>query len=381
MDTLFLNNVLQFHKSEHNFSYITILLSIILPTTQSRIQKIILAHQALMIAYNKILSSVEIENFTIKYKFLEVNPLKQLKSKKLNWYQKIQLFGFFSNYIFNIWQFVILIRFYVNRPKKRINFEFLSVTVTERVNRLLLEFLLKTHYHRQLNQVYNLYLREILSQSQRTTDEKDVDELRKIASDTKNYLEKLPSAKKTIVTIAAFATGIIVGIEFLGLRELILSTSIPFIEQYALGVLVISYFIGFLISKPLISAFRTKRTLFLDTKSRYHYLDQYLGEEKALYEKSIYKLEDNLFNSLDANNRKLREIPIDKIALMIIASGVFIVTGSLFISIMIEDPSKLNEYLEFENLIRNSILAGLFGFWLFAIPIIEYRRRKIHNLL
>ena len=334
-----------------------------------------------MIAYNKILSSVEIENFTIKYKFLEVNPLKQLKSKKLNWYQKIQLFGFFSNYIFNIWQFVILIRFYVNRPKKRINFEFLSVTVTERVNRLLLEFLLKTHYHRQLNQVYNLYLREILSQSQRTTDEKDVDELRKIASDTKNYLERLPSAKKTIVTIVAFVTGIIVSIEFLGLRELILSTSIPFIEQYALGVLVISYFIGFLISKPLISAFRTKRTLFLDTKSRYHYLDQYLGEEKALYEKSIYKLEDNLFNSLDANNRKLREIPIDKIALMIIASGVFIVTGSLFISIMIEDPSKLNEYLEFENLIRNSILAGLFGFWLFAIPIIEYRRRKIHNLL
>ncbi len=121
-------------------------------------------------------------------------------------------------------------------------------------------------------------------------------------------------------------------------------------------------------------------------------MDLYVGSENHLYEKTIYKSEDDLFESLNAIKERPGEIPEDKIITMVISAGVII----LLITVTLPFYEFFFYGLSFSNLIAltyvpsiaglqilclMSLIFGLIVLAFFVMPYRQYRRRKLFRLL
>jgi len=236
---------------------------------------------------------------------------------------------------------------------------------------------------KQLSALYSMYLIEIIYQNQTSGDSSEIDKLRKTTADIKNYLDILLNPLKVLATLTGIGLGIMGFIEFAQLRDPLFNALTNIVtETTIIPILVISYFLGVIVSAPFIFAFRTKRKLFLNTESIYDYSDLYLGEGKKLYDQSVYKIERELFEILNAEHQRPAEAPIDKILLVIIGGGIFSIFSIPVMTLIFDDLIKqeLSQVQLLNIIIALSVLA-LLGFSLFAVPYIEYRRRKINRLL
>jgi hypothetical protein len=261
-------------------------------------------------------------------------------------------------------------------------------------------YLLSTHIRRQYQKLYSLYLAELVVRGNPSQKE-DVDELRKIASDIRDYSETLPSLKR----LSALLLGVlsIIGIVFaifdvrVSLNALFLAVLFGVLsiigivfaiydaivdakfdmltpdvvlssEVLILLIILITFTIiysGFAIAlSPFIAAFYFKRFLFKDNNSKD--ISNFTSRGKAmatqLYNSSFYKLEDQLFELLGGKAQKPKEIPIDII--FRISSGAFLLTVNSF---LIYQLSR-SVVLESNVYVVISLFAMLFGF-LIAIPV------------
>lgn len=184
-----------------------------------------------------------------------------------------------------------------------------------------------------------------------------------------------------MVIISTIAFGIITTIEFLGFRTMIFE-AIESVQNIILVILLLSFFFGLISIRPFTDAFRIKRILFLNTKSDYHAFDHYLGKGKELYERSVYKLETELYEKLDAKSRKPKELPVDKILLTIVGGGIFVFFASLAMSwIFFPTDSEENSQIPFEAFILLCLELGAIGFFVFVAPWLEYKRRLENQLV
>jgi hypothetical protein len=164
----------------------------------------------------------------------------------------------------------------------------------------------------------------------------DVDELRQIAVDTGDYSKTLPSLKSlAALSLAALSIiGTVLGIFdipvplYAILSEGSLST--------VLTVLFLFFSIAFGITvSPFIAAFYFKRYLFEDNKSKDAGVVRHVRHSNRvnltqLYNSSLYKKEDRLFDLLGGRKLKPKEVPIDVVFRISVVSLVF---GSLALNV------------------------------------------------
>jgi hypothetical protein len=213
----------------------------------------------------------------------------------------------------------------------------------------LVKYFLSAHIRRQYQKLYSLYLAELLLQIRSSRKKEDVIELKKIASDIKDYSETLPTLKGLAALLATTATLVGIFNHFVPIQT-ILPTIIPR-ENPAIGfisivLLIILLYVVVFGLVPFIRAFGFKRFLFKDKQSLE--LHPFFFEEKKatkLYNSSVYGIEDKLFESLGGNREKPKEIPIDVIlsissyALSIAISFIFGALGPF--SLMASEPTNI----------------------------------------
>jgi hypothetical protein len=187
---------------------------------------------------------------------------------------------------------------------------------------------MSAHIRRQYQKLYGLYLAELLQIRSNRKNEDEV-ELREIASDIIEYSETLPTLKG----ITAVLLGIL---SIIGTLFGIINVNVSIEAILSIGQVLAALFfvvpsliaITYLIT-PLQEAFSFKRFLF---KGREEDLRAFSFDEKKatrLYNSSIYKVEDELFETLGGREQKPKEIPID-IIFHIITNATFI---CLFLSL------------------------------------------------
>jgi hypothetical protein len=188
-------------------------------------------------------------------------------------------------------------------------------------------------------------LAEFLIQRRSSQEEENLVELREIATDIKNYSETLPSLKGLSALFVAVLSviGTVFGILDVNFKIENILPRDP-IVIYAIGfILPIAFIIP---SIPLDYAFYFKRFLFKGKQSKD--LRPFFFEEKkatTLYNSSVYKLEDKLFELLGGREQKPKEIPID-IILTIITSVFGIVFYFYFVLSLSFDPGFLSSLVQ-----------------------------------
>jgi hypothetical protein len=211
--------------------------------------------------------------------------------------------------------------------------------------------------------------------------EQETKNLKEVASTIKDYLEILPSTRKIVVAVIT-SISTVVGILGVQLSENILNFFSSQSLGSSLGFVILLFLFGMGITSPFLQAFRAKRALFLKTFSLLAYRDQYLVDPEHLYKNSIYKLEDDLFKELDVPKLKKKEIPVDKIILIAVGGGIFLMlASSTAISTFEYMKNPLHTNTQNTVMIGSFVIVAAVGYWLLGIPLYEYSRRVKHNLL
>ena len=134
-----------------------------------------------------------------------------------------------------------------------------------------------------------------------------------------------------------------------------------------------------ILSNIFITAFRIKRTKFMCDTSIFPHYDLYFGRGKEIYEKSIYKIEDDLYEKLGKKSQKPKEIPIDCFIAMTLPGGFSIFLNSVSIS------GVVTLLLEKKELPQGAFIAvvlfSLLTLGTFILPIFRFRRRKKNGLI
>ena len=350
-------------------------------TSQSRINQILTKHNELMIAYEKILQYFEDKNTIDSLDLITDNPSKYFKSKDFGLIEKSQLYlNYFSFHTRNestkhqlksIWLFLT--------KRKKISW-LQEFTEKKLFLNPLTRYLIKTHIRRQLSQLSKFYIRELISQNTQKNKE-EIKEFREVTTTLKDYIKELPNIRRLFATTATILFGIISTAQIFGLNELLyvsLTTQIDYVTALILSIPIL---VIFLISEIFVRSFKIKRCKFMQTTSIYPYYDLYFGQGQQIYENSIYKIEDDLYEKLGKKDRKPKEIPIDKI-FQLILPGSF----SLFLTILsvigilislINDTITVPLYTVYLGLSILSLMT--YGF--FVMPLIKHRRRKQNNLV
>jgi hypothetical protein len=277
-----------------------------------------------MITYEKILEQVE-ANKTIDFVELTVeNPKSYFKLKDIGYLEKFQLY---ANYFWFLTHNKVtshylksLPLFFLKRQKPSIPQSF---TEKEKFLRPVVNYLIKTHIRRQLTHIYRLYLREIITQNTLKNKE-EIDELRKTNATVKEYIQELPNIKRFFLTLAGIIFGIISTAQILGVNSILFQIISAEFNLFVVLIIAIPILISFIISEIFVNAFRIKRSKLMNTTFSYPCYDLYFGKGKEIYEKSVYKIEDDLYEKLGKKNQKPKELPIDKI-LQLSTFGGFIV--------------------------------------------------------
>ncbi|MGE5661258.1 MAG: hypothetical protein ACM3X1_03320 [Ignavibacteriales bacterium] len=304
---------------------------------ESNVQKIIRAHSNLISEYNSMLRSTDEGGFIFirgTYKNKQYNMLdlyRLLRRSDVSFLDKvmimiIQVFDpAGAGTPFNIFPWISfsflfkLIGTLLKNPS-RLSISRLFTTSEEelvtrdpRVIRSFVKYLIKIHIKRQYAAIYRLYLSEILRQNGIGNSQERYSTLRDIASDLKNYLDTLPSVKSIFASMVAVFSIFATAVGLLNLGSLIFEYIVNQPSYVFLIVIPVSIAIGYIVTVPFIYSFWFKRHLFLRTGNWYYLNDVYFGNERQLYDNSIYKLEDDLFGALGARYEKLNEVPFDKI--------------------------------------------------------------------
>ena len=318
--------------------------------------------------YQQILYLLDDGKFYRIYQYEFSNPFTNFKQTK-NIFDKYQLLNvFILGFKLSDLSFLFRTLFKQSlfvKPERTISFK-------RKVFLPLLRYLIKSHIRRQLEKLYSIYLVEIVTQNQ-NFNQNDIEELRKISSDIKNYKEELPSSMKTVTTLVFIFSSIFGVIQFFGMT--IQLTDFLSSEWTIIGFLLIGFLAFFITSSPLLAAFRAKRAIFLNSNSLCHAWDVYFVNENT-YEKSVYKIEDELYDKLNKKHQKPKEIAIDKIIIIIMSIIFisFIIVGSHFNLFTTTNGNAINNWIAV-------ILLMLFFIWQIVSAPLEYRRRKQHGLV
>lgn len=348
---------------------------------ETRIHRMIVLHQALMIAYSKLLNSVEGKGIFELYQYVLDDPIPYLKNKNIGFYERFQILGFSINYYWDFRTLYYLIKIlFIRLLQKKKDHPKLRLNIYSKTFRPLISFFIKTHIHRQLDNLYTLYMQEIVTQNEITRNKEEIDDLRNRASDIKNLAETLPKTRRFLATFAAIGLGITTVVEFFNLNSLALEKIHHVIPSGHTAVILgflLANFIAVIILRPFITAFQNKRALFLQTASYYDFMDHFIINNNQLYANSIYKLENDLYESLGHVHQKLREIPIDKIILLIVAGSLFVFLTSVMFTILLPSTHTLHLI----DIVEIVIIFSLLAVYLFGVPLLEYRRRITHRLV
>lgn len=350
-------------------------------TSQSRINQILAKHNELMIAYEKILQDFEDKKIFDSLELINDNPSKYFKSKDIGLIEKSQLYlNYFSfhnrnesttHQLKSLWLFLT----------KRKKFSWLQqFTEKKKFFPSMTQYLIKTHIRRQLSQLSKFYIRELISQNtQKNSDE--IKEFREVTNTLKDYVDELPNIRRLFTTTASILFGLVSTGQFFGLNQLLYDSLTTQIDYVLAMILSIPILVVFIISEIFLRSFRIKRCAFMQTSSIYPYYDLYFGQGKQIYESSIYKLENDLYEKLGKKNKKPKEIPIDKIFQLLLPGSfslflTILMTTGIFISLIYNTVSA-----PWYVIIFGMSILSLMTYGYFIMPFIKYNRRKQNNLV
>jgi hypothetical protein len=158
-----------------------------------RIHQIVEVHDILMLEYRKLIFSVTKGNIPNKCVYELNSQDKQGMYNELGVIARFQLRLnlFFTYYLTRrfISGLIGSIR-QKNRPK------LISIYFSHRISTRILGFFIKSHIRRRLARLNSLYLQEIATQSNSPSDQKEIEALRRISSDIKEYHDTLPSSRR-----------------------------------------------------------------------------------------------------------------------------------------------------------------------------------------
>lgn len=333
-----------------------------------------------MITYEKILDDVETYSVISTIKFIVENPLSYFRSKNIGFIEKFQLI---MNYILFLGHNRTTIYYIKSIPslilKKHHIASLQAFPEKERFLNPVVKYLIKTHIRRQLVKLHKFYLREIFTQNNLKNKE-DVEELRKIDIIIKEYIQELPNIKRFFSTTAGILLGVITLAQFFGFNSLVLKESFININSLAIIVTIATISTLYIISEVFVSAFRIKRHKFLNTFHIYPCYDLYFGKGKEIYEKSVYKIEDLLYEGLGKRNQKPKEIPIDKILQLVLpGSFTLFLLGTTIVGIATSPITKIE--VPWDAISVGLPILSLMVFAFFVMPLLKYRRRKKNLLL
>jgi hypothetical protein len=266
-----------------------------LKSEKSKIQKIILAHIALVSEYDKILKSTNGEGFFLKgrYKSVSLRQLIHLITRRnTSYFDKMILIIFQFWVVFDVelvydYMFSLFL-FFIRKLRKHPS-ELVIISIRP-IIRSFVKYFVKIHMRRQYQAIYQLYLSEIIIPNRTRENEEEIDYLRDIATDLKDYLNTLPDTKNIFASMAAVFSVITAAIGLFNIEGLIFQFILDLPSYMFIIVIIAIISIGYFITVPFLHAFRFKRALFLRTDLQ-HYLDDiYLGNEQGLYNNSVYKL-------------------------------------------------------------------------------------------
>jgi hypothetical protein len=330
---------------------------------QTRLADIIKKHKTLMKKYDEVLSSANnLEGILLTSCSYEgANPSPLILDRSITLSERLHLLTslLIMKPIFVLY-FIhdLFVLFRKKRPTKYETDQAHQKRFTRIAIRPFVLYFLKSHIRRQLVKLKELYLRELAYLEPNAASKDQIAVIRDIVSDVEKYIDAFPGPKRLVgglVGALAFIASIAAIIEFLGLKITIIPhvlqlthsstkfsiTRAYFIPDYLSAIIfvliiaIVSIIMLIIIVKFTNNGFRIKRTMFLESNSIYHYMDIYSVEkDEHLYKQSIYKLEDDLFESLNAMTEKPHEVPEDKIIVMVVATGViaFLIYFTPFIS-------------------------------------------------
>jgi hypothetical protein len=208
----------------------------------------------------------------------------------------------------------------------------------------------------------------------------EIDKLRKVSNDIKNFADTLPNTKKYLVGFAGVGALVMALLSLFGIGNFIIENIFPIIQENIEIIFIILYFIGFFICMPFAATFKAKRSLFLCSKSQNYCNDLYFGDTKSIYENSIYKLEYDVFSKLSDKTNKSVEIPLDKLFTIFITGSLFSVFGGYLFSSWIYTLLFTTETFQWYQPLGGSMIIFLCIYFCLISPLQIYKRRKIHKL-
>jgi hypothetical protein len=249
-----------------------------------------------------------------------------------------------------------------------------------------IKYILSTHIRRQYQKLHSLYLAEVVTYG-KNLPKVDVDELRQIATDIGDYSKTLPSLKSlTAILLGALSIiGTVFGIFDIKFPLFAVTSQGSLVGGLALLFLIFNVAFAVTLS-PFIAAFHFKRFLLKRNKSQDVGFVGSVLNPTQLYNSSIYRLEDQLFELVGGTKRKPKEIPID-IILRVAYGSLY----TAYLSLTLLEPSE-GTRLIFGVTVPNIIMVIVDMIMIFSlivsvgsayvwIPIKDYKERVKARLL
>jgi hypothetical protein len=350
-----------------------------------------------MIAYEKIRGQIESKKVFDSVNLTVENPLPNLKLKNIGRIEKFQLISMYllfimhnnsvSSYFKTILSFFEIRKgislkeqfktFPSNIRKKIKEFTLKEFPEKHRFFTPIVNYLIKTHIRRQLKNLHKLYLRELITQNILKNKE-EINELKKINDIIKEYINELPDIKRFFFTLASIMVGIITIGQFFGLDDSFKQIISAEYDLIIILIVAIPMITGFVISEIFSNSFRIKRQLMMNTIMANPCFDFYFGKGKEIYNNSVYKIEDELYEKLGRTNKKPKEIPIDKILKLIIPGSILLFyTGLVVIGFIIALSTGKTIPNGFQYILP---VIFLMTFIFVGTLMIKYRRRVKNQL-
>jgi hypothetical protein len=318
-------------------------------STEIKIRDAIETHLALAAAYKRMMTEIENKRFVFRFVKQATKP------------NAIDILEKAFEVIIIMTPFLLFISAALSgfKPGKRYIFK------------PCVKYLLDEHVRRQYQKLYRFYLAELVVQ-RKNCPKQELEELREIASDIRDYSETLPSLKRVIAALLGALS--ISGTSF-GIYGVDISYNLPKVPAETIAILafIIGSIILITVLVLFLPAFLFKRSLFIGNNSP-EGVDGSIHFDKAkttkLYNSSTYKLEDQLFELLGAKDQKPKEIPIDSI--LRISYGIFFMVPFLIIIIISVIGSRLPRFEEIGFILLFVVPIAMIYV---ILPIIRYRNR------
>ena len=367
---------------------------------KTNLSEIIQLHYVLMGKYDEILKSIEFNNSICRFdldtrikiptnstnnkQFFHPKHLKKSNKNELNFYS-FMLYEL--SFMWSPENFLIMIGIiftYFSRITKKSNFTTIHVPLL--VSQRLTKYFLQLHIRKNLKKLRELYLREIITNQKNELNQNEIENIRKISSDMENFIVTLPSTRKLFASGTSLIFALFGLIPLIGINlNLIEGTKIFYENNQLLFISIVIglYFGAFMISFPFKHAFKIKRILLLETNLFDYFNDHFSKNENELYNHSIYKIENELYESVETKNLKPLETAFDRIWDILLGLTIIIfVTGfilSLSYDVIISADDFYKELAIYTGVI---LFIDLFPTWHLIInPYIIQRNRKNHQLV